>query len=75
MPGVAEMISLVLKPAIPKKVMAIARLGAITRSGDDALLGLEQTARRLGETTQFSASEAASAMTFLGMARWALLAS
>ena len=47
---------------------SIARLGAITRSGDDALLGLEQTARRLGETTQFSASEAASAMTFLGMA-------
>lgn len=47
---------------------SIARLGAITRSGDDALLGLEKTARRLGETTQFSASEAASAMTFLGMA-------
>jgi len=47
---------------------SIARLGAITRSGDDALLGFEQTARRLGETTQFSASEAASAMTFLGMA-------
>ena len=47
---------------------SIARLGAITSSGDDALLGLEQTARRLGETTQFSASEAASAMTFLGMA-------
>ncbi len=47
---------------------SIARLGAITRSSDDALLGLEQTARRLGETTQFSASEAASAMTFLGMA-------
>ncbi len=47
---------------------SIARLGAITRSGDDALLGLEQTARRLGETTQFSASEATSAMTFLGMA-------
>ena len=47
---------------------SIARLGAITRSGDEALQGLEQTARRLGESTQFSASEAASAMTFLGMA-------
>ena len=47
---------------------SIARLGAITRSSDESLKSLEQTARSLGETTQFSASEAASAMTFLGMA-------
>lgn len=44
---------------------SIARLGAITRSSDESLKSLEQTARSLGETTQFSASEA---MTFLGMA-------
>jgi len=47
---------------------SIAKLGAITRSSDDALKQLEASARSLGETTQFSASQAASAMTFLGMA-------
>jgi Phage-related minor tail protein len=47
---------------------SIAKLGAITRASDESLKGLEQTARQLGENTMFSASEAASAMTFLGMA-------
>lgn len=47
---------------------SIAKLGAITRSSNDDLKSLEQTARQLGESTQFSASEVASAMTFLGMA-------
>lgn len=46
---------------------SISRLGAITRSSDAELKELTKTARSLGETTQFSASEAASAMTFLGM--------
>ena len=47
---------------------SIAKLGAITRSSEDALKQLETSARSLGEATQFSASRAASAMTFLGMA-------
>jgi len=47
---------------------SMAKLGAITRSTGDELGNLEKTARKLGETTLFSASEAASAMTFLGMA-------
>jgi TP901 family phage tail tape measure protein len=47
---------------------SIAKLGAITRASDESLKGLEQTARQLGESAMFSASEAASAMTFLGMA-------
>lgn len=50
---------------------SIAKLGAITKSSDDALKNLETSARNLGETTQFSASQAASAMTFLGMAGFA----
>ncbi len=47
---------------------SVAKLGAITRASDASLKGLEKTARQLGESTMFSASEAASAMTFLGMA-------
>ena len=47
---------------------AMAKLGAITRSSSESLTALEGTAKRLGETTLFSANEAASAMTFLGMA-------
>jgi TP901 family phage tail tape measure protein len=47
---------------------SIVKLGAITRASDSSLKGLEKTARQLGESTMFSASEAASAMTFLGMA-------
>ncbi|ONF43268.1 phage tail tape measure protein [Marinobacter lutaoensis] len=47
---------------------SIAKLGAITRASDESLQSLERTARQLGESTLFSASEAASAMTFLGMA-------
>lgn len=47
---------------------SIAKLGAITRASDESLQSLERTARQSGESTLFSASEAASAMTFLGMA-------
>ncbi len=54
---------------------SVAKLGAITAS--DALSdevnaqnqqALEKEARRLGKTTQFTASQSAGAMTFLGMA-------
>ena len=47
---------------------AIAKLGAITRASELSVKQLEKTASQLGETTQFTASEAASAMTYLGMA-------
>lgn len=52
---------------------SVAKLGAITGRGDEAMdqanrAMLEQEARRLGETTQFSASQSVDAMTFLGMA-------
>lgn len=47
---------------------SIAKLGAITGAGETALIQLQTSARALGESTQFSASQAASAMTFLGMA-------
>ena len=47
---------------------SMTKLGAITRASDSAKTALQQTARQLGETTQFSASQAAGAMTFLGMA-------
>ncbi len=59
--------------ALPVKVaidfeQSIAKLGAITKASDADLKELEGTARKLGESTQFSASQATSAMTFLGMA-------
>ena len=59
--------------ALPVKVaidfeQSIAKLGAITRASEQAKQSLRKTARELGETTQFTASQAASAMTFLAMA-------
>lgn len=47
---------------------SIAKLGAITRADEKSLQSLETTARKLGETTLFTASQSAKAMTFLGMA-------
>ncbi len=47
---------------------SVAKLGAITRASDEELKSLSASARGLGETTQFSASKATEAMTFLGMA-------
>ncbi len=47
---------------------SVAKLGAITRADDQSLQSLEMTARKLGETTLFTASQSAEAMTFLGMA-------
>ncbi len=59
--------------AAPVKVavdfeQSIAKLGAITRADEKSLQSLETTARKLGETTLFTASQSAEAMTFLGMA-------
>ena len=47
---------------------SIARLGAITGAEGESLKALEKQARNLGARTVFTASEAASAMTYLGMA-------
>lgn len=47
---------------------SIAKLGAITQSSKSEMDKLSKSAKELGRTTQFGASEAAGAMTFLGMA-------
>lgn len=44
------------------------RVRAVTGATDDEMRELEATARELGETTQFSAAQAADAMSFLAMA-------
>ena len=49
---------------------AMAKVKAITMSNDEELQKLTATARELGEKTQFSASQAAEAMSYLGMAGW-----
>lgn len=49
---------------------AMAKVKAITKSGDAELQNLTDTARAMGEKTQFSASQAAEAMSYLGMAGW-----
>lgn len=59
--------------AAPVKVavdfeQSVAKLGTITRADEQSLQSLETTARKLGETTLFTASQSAEAMTFLGMA-------
>lgn len=47
---------------------SMAQVRAITRSTDEEFARLSKTARTLGGTTEFSASQAASALRFLGMA-------
>jgi TP901 family phage tail tape measure protein len=47
---------------------AMARVKAVSGATDEQFQALEQTARDLGATTQFSASEAAEGMNFLAMA-------
>ena len=49
---------------------AMAKVKAITKSSDAELQKLTATAREMGEKTQFSASQAAEAMSYLGMAGW-----
>lgn len=49
---------------------AMSKVKAITNSTDADMAKLADTARELGKTTQFSATEAAQAMSYLGMAGW-----
>ena len=49
---------------------AMSKVQAITRSDSTAMKQLTDNARMLGETTQFSATQAAQAMSYLGMAGW-----
>lgn len=49
---------------------AMSKVKAITNSTDADMARLTATARELGASTQFSASEAAAAMSYLGMAGW-----
>lgn len=48
----------------------MSKVKAITNANEADFLKLNQTARQLGATTQFSATQAAEAMSFLGMAGW-----
>jgi TP901 family phage tail tape measure protein len=47
---------------------AMAKVKAVSGATDEQFIALEKTARELGATTQFSASEAAEGMNFLAMA-------
>ena len=49
---------------------AMSKVKAITNSTDEDMMRLTQTARDLGANTQYSATEAAQAMSYLGMAGW-----
>ena len=49
---------------------AMSKVQAITGANTTEIKGLTNEARRLGETTSFSASQAAEAMSYLGMAGW-----
>nr|WP_304101096.1 phage tail tape measure protein [Mitsuokella multacida] len=49
---------------------AMSKVQAITRSNSSEMQALTENARILGETTQFSATQAADAMSYLGMAGW-----
>lgn len=49
---------------------AMSKVRAITKSSDDQMAQLSATAQKLGSTTQFSATQAAQAMSYLGMAGW-----
>lgn len=49
---------------------AMSKVGAIAGADGEQLERLTKTARSLGEKTQFSATQAAEAMSYLGMAGW-----
>lgn len=49
---------------------AMSKVGAITSATEDDMKKLTSTARELGEKTQFTASQSAEAMSYLGMAGW-----
>jgi len=57
----------VIRPAVVFE-QSMAKLGAITGASGEAMAQLTAKARELGASTQFSASQSAEAMTFLGMA-------
>lgn len=58
-----------IQPAISFEA-SMSKVGAIARASDDDMKLLTSTARRLGAQTQFSATQAAEAMSYLGMAGW-----
>ena len=49
---------------------AMAKVGAISRANGTELELLTKKARELGETTQYTATQSAEAMSYLGMAGW-----
>lgn len=49
---------------------SMSKVQAITRANSEEIGRLTAEARRLGETTQFSAQQSAEAMSYLGMAGW-----
>lgn len=49
---------------------AMSKVGAITNASADDMKRLTATARELGEKTQFTATQSADAMSYLGMAGW-----
>lgn len=49
---------------------SMSKVQAITRANSDEIGRLTAEARRLGETTQFTAQQSAEAMSYLGMAGW-----
>ena len=48
----------------------MSKVKAITGSNTDEFNRLEETARRMGESTRYSATEAAEGMVYMGMAGW-----
>lgn len=49
---------------------AMSKVKAITNSSNEDMARLNETAQQLGASTQFSATQAAEAMSYLGMAGW-----
>ncbi|WP_303017658.1 phage tail tape measure protein [uncultured Mitsuokella sp.] len=49
---------------------AMSKVKAITNSSNEDMARLNETAQQLGALTQFSATQAAEAMSYLGMAGW-----
>lgn len=49
---------------------AMSKVGAITNASAEDMKKLTATAKELGEKTQFSATQSAEAMSYLGMAGW-----
>lgn len=49
---------------------AMSKVGAITSANDADMKELTKTARELGEKTQYTATQSAEAMSYLGMAGW-----